>query len=230
MRPDNPVRGLDKNSEQPRRRYLKPAELVRLSTALNNLPNQQAAQVVRLLLLTGARLSEVLEARWDQFDLDQQTWTKPASTVKQDSEHHVPLGDEALQILRTIRDAAEAAAAKYGRPVSPWVFPRKYGGKPLSDIRHAWTALLKTAELSDLRIHDLRHSFASLLVSSGHSLPMIGSLLGHSQAQTTNRYAHLLIEAQRDAANEVGAIITSANSGQLGKVIPLPARERRRGS
>jgi integrase len=227
MRTDNPVKGLEKNSEQPRRRYLKSAELVRLSAALDKLPNQQAARVVKLLLLTGARLGEVLKARWDQFDLDERTWTKPASTVKQATEHHVPLSDEALQILRTIRDVAEAASTKYGRPVSPWVFPRKYGGEPLSDIRHSWTALLRTAEIDDLHIHDLRHSYASFLVSSGHTLPMIGSLLGHSQAQTTNRYSHLLIEAQRDATNEVGAFIASAKSG---KVVSLPTRERRRTS
>jgi integrase len=227
MRTDSPVTGLEKNSEQPRRRYLKPAELVRLSAALEKLQNQQAAQVVKLLLLTGARASEVLKARWDQFDLDLKTWTKPASTVKQAVEHHVPLSDEALQILRDIHGAAEALATKYGREVSPWVFPRRYGGKPISDIRHTWTAILRTADISDLHIHDLRHSFASFLVSAGHTLPMIGSLLGHSQAQTTSRYAHLLIDAQRDATNEVGAIMSAAKSG---KVVQLTTRERRRAS
>jgi integrase len=208
-RSDNPAKGVERNPEDRRSRYLNSDELARLSAALATHPSQQAANAVRLLLLTGARRMEVLAARWDQ--LDSGIWTKPASYTKQKREHRLPLSAPALQLLSEI--------PRNG----PFVFPGRNGRGHLQDLKKSWAALCKAADLEGLRLHDLRHTYASLLASSGASLPLIGSLLGHTQPGTTARYAHLHDEAQRAAAERVGAIVTGGGGAD---VITFPkARE-----
>jgi integrase len=138
-----------------------------------------APTVIRLLMLTGARRGEVLNATWDQFDLDRAVWTKPAATTKQRKLHRTPISGAAVQLLRTIRDRVPAEC--------PWAFPGDAEGKPVHEIKRFSDDVRKKAKLSDVRVHDLRHTFASLLVSGGMSLPMIGKLLGHTQVQTTQR-------------------------------------------
>ena len=154
----------------------------RLAAALSTLRNQRAANAIRLLLLTGARRMEVLAATWDQFDLEAGVWTKPAATTKTRRLHRVPLSAPALQLLATVKEAA-------GR--SPYLFPGRGGDRHLSDIKKSWATVCQTAGISDAHVHDLRHSYAAALASSGQSLPVIGALLGHTQAQTTARYSHL---------------------------------------
>jgi integrase len=209
LRTDNPCRGVTRNREHLRKRYLKPDELIRLTQALAEDPNQQAADILRLLLLTGARKGEMLGATWGQFDLAASTWTKPAAGTKQRREHAVPLSAPARQLLARLRERDKA---------TPWVFPGRGGGQPREDLKYSWRRICKAAGITGLRIHDLRHSFASHLVSAGFSLPVIGALLGHSQPVTTHRYAHLLDDPLRAATERVGAIITGKPSAE---VVPL---------
>jgi integrase len=206
MRADNPCKGIEKNPEQPRHRYLTEAELARLDAALAAEPDRQLINILWLLLLTGARKGEVLAMRWEHLDLGEPAvWTKPASAVKQDRLHRVPLNNQARDILIAIKDARSGNVVRLSP--SPFVFPERNELGRVRDIKRGWERICKAAGLTNLRIHDLRHSFASFLVSAGHGLPMIGALLGHSQAQTTSRYAHLMDSAQRAASEALATLV-----------------------
>jgi integrase len=214
IRPDNPCRGaVDRNPEVRRKRYLSAAEIARLSVALGECKDRQAADAIRLLLLTGARRGEVEGATWSQFDLDAGTWLKPGSTTKQKTDHLVPLSAPALMLLSEMGR---------GRP-EEYLFP---SGDGHLNLRHAWDGVRKAAGLVDLHLHDLRHSFASILVSAGASLPLIGALLGHSNPATTSRYAHLMIDPLRDAAERVGVVVSGGvdNGSSSGDVVPIARR------
>jgi integrase len=197
---DNPFRGIERNVERKRQRYLTADELKRLNRALAEYPDRQAVDVFRLLMLTGARVGEALAARWDDFDLTAGTWTKPGHTTKQKTDHNAPLSAPARRLLAALRRQTN----------SPWVFPAKSGDGHRTEVKHAWPVICAAAGLTGLRIHDLRHSFASQLVSSGSSLPLIGSLLGHTNPVTTARYAHLFDDPQREAVERVGKIIAGS--------------------
>ena len=211
MRTDNPVRGVERNQEHKRHRYMTGAELARLTTALAELRDQGAANAVRLLLLTGARRGELLAARWADIDLDAGVWSKPAATTKTKVLHRVPLSKAACQLLAEMRK----------RDAGEWLFPARQGGHR-TDIKDAWEVLRKAADIPDVRTHDLRHTYASVLASSGLSLPIIGQLLGHTTAQTTLRYSHLLDDPLRAATERASAIITGAGSAEI---VPLPVRK-----
>jgi integrase len=191
----NPVNGIAKYGEHKRERWLSPEEMARLVDVLARHPNQRAAAVVRLLMLTGARKSEVMHAEWGQFDLERGVWTKPAHFTKQKRSHHFPLSDAAVALLRELRAAAPANAR--------FVFPGDVAGQPIQCIKKFWAEIREAAKIPDARLHDLRHTFASHLVSSGVSLPIVGRLLGHTQAQTTERYAHLADDPLREAVNRL---------------------------
>jgi integrase len=109
MRADNPCKGIERNQEHKRRRYLSAAELARLAEALKSVSDQQSADIIRLLLLTGARRGEVLQARWHDFDIEAGTWRKPGATTKQKTLHEVPLSSAALRLLRDLRETRFAA-------------------------------------------------------------------------------------------------------------------------
>jgi integrase len=222
MRTDNPVKGIERNPEAARHRYLEGDELERLLAAVAAHPNRQGAHVIELLLLTGSRRSEVLLMQWHQIDLGDGVWTKPASATKQARLHRIPLSAPARQVLVEIKQAAEEKAAKYRQDPSPWVFPARYGGGPLTDVKHIWAGICRTAGITDLHVHDLRHAYATFLASAGLSLPIIGRLLGHSQPGTTNRYSHLQLDPLRAATDRVGAIVSAAKTGsQGGDIVPL---------
>jgi integrase len=207
-RPDNPVKGLERNQEQKRERYLTAAELGRLTAALAAAEDRQAANVFSFLLLTGARVGETLAARWKDFDLDVCRWTKPSAHTKTKRPHVVPLSAESVELLASIKpDDAHG---------NDWVFPGRVPGEHRVNVKDAWADICRAASIAGLRIHDLRHSYASALAGDGASLLIIGALLGHTQTQTTQRYAHLLDDPLRQATNRVGAIITKARNG--GKV------------
>jgi integrase len=202
MRADNPAKGIERNNEEARHRYLIGDELRRLIDALAAYPNQTSANAIRLLLLTGARRGEVLAARWDQFDLETGVWVKPSSHTKQKRLHRIPLSAGARLLLVEIKAAAGS---------SEFLFPSSLGTTGhLMDIKRAWASIRKLAGLDGVRTHDLRHSYASILASSGLSLPVIGALLGHTQASTTQRYAHLFDDPLRAATERVGVIVTAA--------------------
>jgi integrase len=188
----HPCKGIERNPEEPRDTYLDHDQLERLLAALEDHPNKVAANAIRLLVLTGARSGEVFQARWQQFDPpDFTTWTKPSAHTKQKKVHRVPLSPEAGELLKQMFAATS----------SVFVFPG------LRTVRHDWAAICKAASLDGVRVHDLRHSYASFLASSGLSLPIIGALLGHTSPTTTARYAHLLDAPLREATAKVGEIV-----------------------
>lgn len=184
MRDDNPANGFYRRVETPRERFLTKVEIDSLAAALDADEDQRAASIIRLCMLTGARVGEVRQARFEQFNLDLGIWTKPAATTKQRKMHRVPISQDVAAIVRQRQLLVPKA--------NPWLFPSDVPGQPVKEIRRFWKRIQKVAQIEDARIHDLRHTFASLLVSGGASLEMIGKLLGHTQLQTTQRYAHLL--------------------------------------
>jgi integrase len=214
-RSDNPARGIERASEHKRERYLSPQEIARLSDALNQHPERISANAIRLLLLTGARRGETLSARWDQFDLSAGVWVKSSHATKQAKTHRVPLSAPALALLSEMKAEAE--------PGAKYLFPS--GDAHLTEIKKSWASLCKAANISGARVHDLRHSYASVLASAGLSLPIIGQLLGHTQPATTARYAHLLDDALRAATERAGAIIMG-NDVSTAEVVPITSRRR----
>ena len=246
MRTDNPVKGVEFNDEEKRERYLDPEkELGPLAKALAEHPEKQAVSIIRLLLLVGSRRGEVLAMRWAQLDLDNAIWTKLSAHTKQKKKHRVPLSDAAVQLLRDLRAEAEAAAKAEGVEVSEWVFPSadsETGHRV--EIKKNWWAICKAAGITrtemvkdkkgevrpvvkhDARIHDLRHTYASVLVSAGHSLPIIGRLLGHTQPATTARYAHLFDDPLRKATAQASAVITGRRASAGPRLRRLRTRKR----
>jgi integrase len=208
MRPDNPAQRIARNPEIKRKRYLSSDELTRLIAALAASPDRQAANIIRMLLLTGARVGEVVSMRWDA--ISEGVWTKPASATKQKADHVAPLSAPAQQLLAGVRREGT------------FVFPGNGKTGHVVSIGKSWRAIKVAAGINGLRVHDLRHSFASQLASGGASLPLIGALLGHASPRTTARYAHLFMDPQRAAVERVGAIVTGTTPAD---VVSLPARK-----
>jgi integrase len=197
-RADNPAQGFHRRLENARERFLSPEELVRLAATLDASVDQRAASIIRMCMLTGARVGEVRTARFEQFNLDYAIWSKPAATTKQRKIHRVPISQDVAAIVRQRQLLVPRG--------SQWVFLGDVAGKPVREVRRFWGKIQKAADLPDVRIHDLRHTFASLLVSGGASLEIIGRLLGHSQMQTTQRYAHLMESPLRAGVDSVASI------------------------
>jgi integrase len=198
-RPNNPCRGVERFHEEKRERWLDPEELNRLSQALYHHPNQSSANAVRLLILTGARRGEVLSAKWEDFDLRRGVWTKPSHHTKQKKTEHLPLNSVALKLLIPMKATAKREYVFPGEP-----------GQPVKEIKKFWHSVCTAAEVKDARMHDLRHTFASLLVQRGVSLPIVGKLLGHTQVTTTARYAHHAHDSLRDASDQFAGLIGDA--------------------
>lgn len=192
----NPAQGIERYQEQRRDRWLDDNEMVRLWSVLEKYKFHATSFAFKFLLLTGARKGEVLNATWSQFDLDKGVWTKPAHLTKQKKNEHIPLSSNALEMLQELKELHPSQ--------SPYLFPGKVDGKPIQEVKTFWRSVLKEAGIENCRIHDLRHTHASHLVSSGLSLSIVGKLLGHTQASTTQRYAHLADEPLRDAAEYFG--------------------------
>jgi integrase len=233
----NPAQGIERNPEQGRERYLTSNELARLGDALRtaetkglpwsvdeNKPKTKhapkadkrrtvadpfAVAAIRLLILTGARLREILHARWENVDFergiihlsDSKTGAKPIY----------------------LSAAAQAVLSELTRiGGNPHVIPGAREGAPRADLKKPWAAVTKAAGLESVRLHDLRHSFASLGAGASLGLPIIGKLLGHAQAATTHRYAHLDADPMRRAVEKIGATISGAmKGGRTGKVVTL---------
>jgi len=207
-RPDNAAKGIPRYPEDRRETWLTAEQVEDILMALDNYYDQSAANAIRLLIVTGAREGEVLSAMWDQFDLKRGIWTKPSHHTKQKKIEYTPLSDTALQLLRrmhAMRSSNALFPGQHGARITirrPWVQVCKAAGlakaKQVPGKRKAFLTIWKPT----VRIHDLRHTFASHLVSSGESLHIVGKLLGHTQPQTTARYAHLADRALRNAANK----------------------------
>ncbi len=218
----NPCKGIEKNVEHHRRRYLKPDEWAALLKALKAYPDQRVSDAIRLLLLSGARRGEVLSMRWADLDLTAGLWAKPPSSTKQNRPHEIPLNAPARAILARIRD--EQTSQRH-RALPEYVFPGAGAKGHIVEIKRAWRSICKAAGLVDLRIHDLRHSHASEIVSGGGSLALVSALLGHSNIQTSSRYAHLYRSPLQEAAERVGATFTAADS-ESPPAAPIPLKPR----
>lgn len=192
----NPAQGFQRNPELPKERFLNQAEITKLMAILDGYKDNQSANIIRLLLLTGSRRSEALQARWDEFDLTKGIWTKPSAHTKQRREHRIPLSKPLVTMLKGIKNASGGE--------SEYVFPSRSLASHQTDLKHFWESVREKAGLNDLRLHDLRHTFASILASGGESLHLIGKMLGHTQAQTTMRYAKFYDEPLKKAAEKVG--------------------------
>ena len=188
----NPAASPGMLREVHRDKYLSPAETQALVRALDADEDQTAASVLALLIVTGARRGEVMNARWEHVDLERGLLTVPRS--KSGRTRHIPLSPIAVLILERRRARCQAEMAEEGEDAAPnpYVFPsHKVPGQPVEGVRGAWARAKKAAGLpDDLRVHDLRHSFASVLANAGTPLNEIGTVLGHTQLSTTMRYAH----------------------------------------
>ncbi|MEG2139315.1 MAG: site-specific integrase [Bilophila sp.] len=178
-----------------RERYLTQQEARLLLNELDANPNTQVAQIIKLLLYTGARKREILDARWEHVDFARRLLTVPLS--KSGKPRHIPLSDVAMQLLRDLPHLEGV----------PWVFVNPKTGKPPVSFFHAWDSIRAKVGLSGVRLHDLRHSFASFLVNAGCSLYEVQALLGHHDPKVTMRYAHLAPGALIAAANTVGMAV-----------------------
>ena len=199
-RPDgsNPCRHVKRYKEHKRERFLSPEETERLGQILREAEEEMPSAVAafRLLLLTGCRMSEIRDLRWEYVkdDCIELPDAKTGGRV-------VPLGPEARAVLSAIPRDED----------NPWVIAGRLPGSHLTDLQRPWRRIRKQAGLEGVRIHDLRHSFASRALALGESLTMIGKLLGHTQVQTTARYAHLA----RDSIQTAAARITESIGGNL---------------
>ncbi|MYG52186.1 MAG: tyrosine-type recombinase/integrase [Rhodospirillaceae bacterium] len=199
----NPCRSIEKYPERGRERFLTDAEFARLGRVLDEAVDAgtvppEAAAAIRLLMLTGCRKGEVLALRWTDVDLDAGELRLPDAKS----------GPRAVQLpppaVRLLEDLPHRAG-------SPWVFPGRDrdGHYSAGGLDRAWYAVREAAKLEDVRIHDLRHSFASRALALGETLPVIGKLLGHNDIETTARYAHLAQDSVHEAAERIAASIAA---------------------
>lgn len=188
----NPIAGIKLfNADNKVETLLTEDQLRTLVSVLEADRNRTVCQIALFLLSTGARLSEALKARWEHVDLKSGMWKIPASQAKSKRLRNVPLNDSALQVLRRL--------STQGR--HPYLFVNENTGKPYTTIMKVWSRLREKAGLPHLRIHDLRHTFASLLVAKGRTLYETQVILGHSDPKVTMRYARFAPDALRQAAN-----------------------------
>jgi integrase len=223
----NPARGIDKYPEQGRERFLSAPELGRLGSAIREaetvgIPwqvnttkptakhapkdknrrtaiSQHAAGAIRLLILTGARLGEILNLRWEHVDLERGLLSLPDSKT----------GKKAI-VLNAPAMAVLAGLPRIGAYVIAGQEAGAHNEKPRADLNKPWRSIARRAGLQGLRIHDLRHTHASFGAGAGLGLPIIGKLLGHARASTTQRYAHLDTDPLRRASNHIGAQLAAA--------------------
>jgi len=193
------------NADNKVEHYLDDAELQRLVTVLRMGRNRPVCNIALFLLSTGARVNEALSATWRDVDEGNRVWRIPASNSKSKRVRAVPLNDSALEVLREV---GTKGAFEH-------VFVNRETGKPYTSIAKAWERLRKMAGLPHLRLHDLRHSFASLLVNGGRTLYEVQQILGHSDPSVTQRYAHLSSRSLQAAANAASIAISGASSSSL---------------
>lgn len=208
LRPDgsNPARHIDRFKEKKRERYLTLEEFKKLGETLNRLEesnqeNPYPIAAIRLLIFTGARLSEILTLKWEYVDIERKVLNLPDSKTGKKS---IFLSSPALDILKNLPKQKN----------NPYVIVGRDKGEHLVNLRKPWNRIRKRCDLVDVRIHDLRHSFASIAVSSGMSLPVIGKLLGHKKSITTERYAHLESSTLQMKNEEIGKQLSDALSEQ----------------
>jgi len=197
---ENPTAGINLAPDVNRERFLSLEEAQRLIASIEQDENEVASKAILLLLLTGGRRNEITYARWEYVDWDKRSLLVPLS--KSGKPRSIALNGAAIELLRSIKDNS----------ISPYVFPSPVTGKPSPSLYFPWQRIRTRAGLPDLRLHDLRHSFASFLVNKGVSLYVVQGLLGHAHTRYTQRYAHLTPDTLREAAETVGDVIAGASS------------------
>ena len=217
FRADNPAKGVKLNKPTHRERLLTAAELGRLGEAFEKGEqlglNANSLAILRLLVLTGARRNEIASLKWEHVDFERGALRLPESKT---GAKIVPLGAPALALL-----------SRLPRPKgSAWVFPATSGKGHHVGMPRIWAKLRAMARLKDVRMHDLRHGFASIAVADGNSLYLLGKVLGHAQATTTQRYAHLQLDPVRAVADRTSRKIAGAlkGRGKGSNVVKIGAR------
>ena len=195
----NPCRSIMKYPERRRERFLTDSEFTRLGEALDETEarggaSASAVAAIRLLALTGCRRSEILGLRWEDVALEAGELRLPDSKT---GARAVALPPQAVELLGNLLGAHDG----------PWVIPGRKPGTRLANVDEAWRAIRDRAGLGDVRLHDLRHSYASRALALGEALPVIGKLLGHSRLETTARYAHLARDSAKQSAERVAESI-----------------------
>lgn len=191
----NPTLGLSTAPDVHRDRFLSPEETQQLIVAIETDENRTAALAITLLLLTGARRNEITQAKWEYINWERRTLLVPLS--KSGKPRTITLNGQALELLRSVPRIDG----------NPHIFPSDVTGRPCASLYFPWDRIRRRAGLDSVRLHDLRHSFASFLVNQGISLYVVQGLLGHSHSRTTQRYAHLAQQTLQDAAEVVGTMV-----------------------
>jgi len=216
LRIDNPAHGIKTFKSKTIERFLSPKELSDLGDALAAAEdrdiNPSAVNAIRLLAMTGCRKSEILGLEWSFVDFDHACFRLPDSKT---GSKIVPVGAAVLELLSKLPKVKN----------NPYVLPGLKEQGHFIGLTKAWYRIRKLADLEDVRIHDLRHSFASIGAAGGDSLYMIGKLLGHTQAATTQRYAHLADDPLKATADRIAGHIAGALSGGTGEIVRLPNRK-----
>lgn len=216
----NPCRHVEKYREGRRERFLNQAELARLGDALREVEQDKGCSpwviaAIRLLTFTGARRNEILTLRWEHVSAEHECLMLPDSKTGRKAIH---LNAPALALLQTIPRLEG----------NPHVICGEKAGRHLVNLEQPWRRIRAAAKLDDVRLHDLRHSFASVAAAGGQSLVVIGKMLGHSQPATTARYAHLADDPVKAASNAVGSYIAAAMGGSGGEVVDLTRKKGRK--
>ena len=183
----NPTMGIKTAPDVQRERFLTDDELIRLRASLDADENQVAASAIKVLLLTGGRRNEITQARWEYMDWINGRLKVPLS--KTGKPRWIMLCRKAMELLRSIQQ----------RSNSEFIFPSPVTGRPCPSLHFPWLRIKKRARLDQLRLHDLRHSYASFLVNEGAELYTVQNLLGHTHSRATQRYAHLTEDTLRNA-------------------------------
>lgn len=210
----NPCSKITHYPQNNRERFLQPAELGRLGAAFDQATTEELASLyaiaaLRLLIFTGARLSEVLTLQWPHVDYDRRVLLLPDSKTGQKT---IPLNDAAIEVLKAIPKVAD----------NPFVIVGHKHGRRMVNLQKPWRRIRALAGLDDVRIHDLRHTWASISVAAGGSLPIIGRALGHSQPSTTQRYAHLTDTPVHQLSQTTGETLAKALKGQQSQSAAKP--------
>lgn len=214
---DNPVRGVKRFKDKRIERFLSEQEMARLGSAMAKLEEKDAitpfaAAAIRLLVFLGARRGEILSLQWDWIDFERGFAFLPDSKT---GRKQIYLSAPALEVLSNLPRLKN----------NPHVICSEIPGRCLTDLKRPWARICKLAEITGLRLHDLRHNFASIGAMGGLSLPVIGKLLGHLRTETTARYSHLADDPVRNANERIGNRISqSLNSGDATAAIPISRR------
>jgi integrase len=197
---DNPASGLSAGPDVQKNRFLNDDEAHRLVSSIEQDENQIAAKAILLLFLTGARRNEISYAKWENFEPLSRTLLVPKT--KSGQARRIALNDSALSLLTSLDRRNE------------YIFPSPLTGRPSASLWFPWDRIRKRANLQDVRLHDLRHSFASFLVNRGWSLYVVQRLLGHAHARTTERYAHLAPQTLANAAEVMNDFVSLGKSSE----------------